>query len=71
MACIPTGSCRELFRTSEFAPLFGASCAQVAATTLAGLALATLVDARTASPLLSVLSMAGPSFAGLKRQWEG
>ena len=56
---------RELFRTSEFAPLFGASCAQVAATTLTGLALATLVYARTESPLLSALSMFGPSFAAL------
>lgn len=56
---------RELFRTPEFAPLFGASCAQVAATTLTGLALATVVYARTDSPLLSALSMFGPSFAGL------
>lgn len=56
---------RELFRTPEFTPLFGASCAQVAATTLTGLALATLVYARTNSPLLSALSMFGPSFAGL------
>jgi predicted MFS family arabinose efflux permease len=56
---------RELFRTPEFAPLFGASCAQVAAMTLAGLALATLVYARTESPLLSALSMFGSSFAGL------
>jgi len=56
---------RELFRTPEFAPLFGASCAQVAATTLAGLSLATLVYARTDSPLLSALSMFGPSLAGL------
>jgi MFS family permease len=56
---------RELFRTPEFAPLFGASCAQVAATTLAGLALATLVYARTQSPLLSALSMFGSSFAAL------
>ncbi|WP_410791867.1 hypothetical protein [Kribbella sp. C-35] len=56
---------RELFRTPEFAPLFGASCAQVAATTLAGLALATLVYARTESPLLSALSMFGSSFAAL------
>jgi len=56
---------RELFRTPEFAPLFGASCAQVAATTLAGLSLATLVYARTESPLLSALSMFGPSLAGL------
>lgn len=56
---------RELFRTPEFAPLFGASCAQVATTTLAGLAQAKLVYARTDSPLLSALSMFGPSFAGL------
>jgi predicted MFS family arabinose efflux permease len=56
---------RELFRTPEFAPLFGASCAQVAATTLARLSLATLVYARTDSPLLSALSMFGPSVAGL------
>jgi hypothetical protein len=56
---------RELFRTPEFAPLFCASCAQVAATTLAGLTLATLVYARTGSPLLSALSMFGPAFAGL------
>lgn len=56
---------RELFRTPEFGPLFGASCAQMAATTLAGLSLATLVYARTDSPLLSALSMFGPSLAGL------
>lgn len=56
---------RELFRTPEFGALFGASCAQVAATTLTGLALATLVYARTNSPLLSALSMFGPSFAAL------
>lgn len=56
---------RELFRTPEFTPLFGASCAQVAATTLAGLSLATLVYARTDSPLLAALSMFGPSLAGL------
>jgi hypothetical protein len=41
---------RELFRTPEFTALFVASCAQVAATTLTGLALATLVYARTDSP---------------------
>ncbi|WP_188196872.1 MFS transporter [Nonomuraea sp. SYSU D8015] len=56
---------RELFRTPEFTPLFAASCAQVASTTLNGLALATLVYARTDSPLLAALSMFGPSFAEL------
>ncbi|HEX4812059.1 MAG TPA: MFS transporter [Nonomuraea sp.] len=56
---------RELFRTPEFTPLFAASCAQVGSTTLNGLALATLVYARTDSPLLAALSMFGPSFAEL------
>ncbi|WP_214323800.1 MFS transporter [Nonomuraea sediminis] len=56
---------RELFRTPEFTPLFVASCAHVASTTLNGLALATLVYARTESPLLAALSMFGPSFAEL------
>ncbi|MFI6793132.1 MFS transporter [Nonomuraea sp. NPDC050383] len=56
---------RELFRTPEFTPLFVASCGHVASTTLNGLALATLVYARTDSPLLAALSMFGPSFAEL------
>ena len=56
---------RELFRTPEFTPLFAGSCAHVATTTLNGLALATLVYARTDSPLLAALSMFGPSFAEL------
>lgn len=56
---------RELFRTPEFTPLFVASCAHVASTTLNGLALATLVYARTDSPLLAALSLFGPSFAEL------
>jgi predicted MFS family arabinose efflux permease len=56
---------QELFRAPEFTPLFVASCAQVATTTLTGLALATLVYARTDSPLLAALSMFGPSFAEL------
>ncbi|WP_206067682.1 MFS transporter [Nonomuraea composti] len=56
---------QELFRTPEFTPLFAASCAQVASTTLNGLALATLVYAHTDSPLLAALSMFGPSFAEL------
>ncbi|GAA0798495.1 MFS transporter [Spirilliplanes yamanashiensis] len=53
---------RELFRTPEFTPLFAASAAQTAAGTLSGLALGTLVYARTGSPLLAALSMFGPSF---------
>uniref|UniRef100_A0AAU2VE97 MFS transporter n=1 Tax=Streptomyces sp. NBC_00003 TaxID=2903608 RepID=A0AAU2VE97_9ACTN len=54
---------RELLRTPEFAPFFLVSSVQVAAATVSGLALATLVYAATASPLLSALSMFGASFA--------
>ncbi|MFD7338516.1 MFS transporter [Streptomyces violascens] len=53
---------RELLRTPEFSPFFLVSCVQVAASTVSGLALATLVYAATASPLLSALSMFGASF---------
>ncbi|GAA3041146.1 MFS transporter [Streptosporangium longisporum] len=54
---------RELFRTPEFTLLFAAGAAQVAASTVSGLALGTLVYAATRSPLLSALSMFGSSFA--------
>ena len=54
---------RELFRTPEFTPLFAAGSVQVAASTVSGLALATLVYSDTRSPLLSALSMFGPSLA--------
>src|SRR4051794_25112317 len=54
---------RELFRTPEFTPLFATMSVQVAATTVTGLALGTLVYAATRSPLLSALSMFGSSFA--------
>jgi MFS family permease len=54
---------RELFRTPEFTPLFLTSAGQVAAQTVSGLALGTLVYAATRSPLLSALSMFGSSFA--------
>jgi MFS family permease len=56
---------RELFRAPEFTPLFLVSAAQIAATTVTGLALATLVYAATRSPLLSALIMFGPSLAQL------
>jgi MFS family permease len=56
---------RELFRAPEFTPLFLTSSVQVAATTVTGLALGTLVYAATHSPLLSALSMFGPSLAQL------
>lgn len=56
-------SYRDLFRTPEFTPLFLAASAQTLARTTSGLALATLVHRETASPLLSALSMFGPSLA--------
>ncbi|PJN23010.1 MFS transporter [Kitasatospora sp. CB02891] len=56
---------QELFRTPEFTPLFLASAAQVAAQTVTGLALGTLVFAATGSPLLSALAMFGPALAQL------
>ncbi|MFE7271177.1 MFS transporter [Streptomyces sp. NPDC057623] len=54
-------SYRQLFRTPEFTPLFLASSANVLAQTIGGLALGTLVFQATASPLLSAVSMFGPS----------
>ncbi len=54
---------RELFRETEFTALFAASSVQIAASTVSGLALGTLVYAATGSPLLSALSMFGSSFA--------
>ncbi|HXL93550.1 MAG TPA: MFS transporter [Streptosporangiaceae bacterium] len=56
---------RELFRSPEFTPLFLTSAGQVAGSTVSGLALGTLVYAATGSPLLSALSMFGPSLAQL------
>ncbi|WP_069621860.1 hypothetical protein [Streptomyces niveus] len=54
---------QELFRTPEFTPLFLTTAGQVAAQTVSGLALGTLVFTRTGSPLLSALAMFGPSLA--------
>ncbi|NGN70511.1 MFS transporter, partial [Streptomyces sp. A7024] len=54
---------RELAHVPEFRPLFGAAAAHVAGMTVSGLALGTLVYDRTGSPLLSALSMFGPSLA--------
>ncbi|MFG2502523.1 MFS transporter [Streptomyces sp. NPDC048441] len=54
---------RELFRTPEFTPFFLTSSFQVAAQTVSGLALGTLIYDRTGSPLLSALGMFGPSLA--------
>ncbi|GAB1508857.1 MFS transporter [Actinophytocola sp. KF-1] len=56
---------RELFRTPEFTPLFLTGAARVAAQTVTGLALGTVVYAQTRSPLLAALAMFGPSLAQL------
>ncbi|MFI6037464.1 MFS transporter [Streptomyces sp. NPDC051315] len=54
---------RQLLRVSEFTPLLLSSAAHTAAQTAAGLALGTLVYRATDSPLLSAVSMFGPSLA--------
>ncbi|MEV4799110.1 MFS transporter [Nonomuraea sp. NPDC049421] len=54
---------RELLRAPQFAPLFVATSAHVAASTVSGLALGVLVYGATRSPLLAALSMFGPSLA--------
>ncbi len=54
---------RDLFRVPEFTPLFLTSAAQVAAQTVSGPALGTLIHTATGSPLLSALAMFGPSLA--------
>ncbi|MFJ4645873.1 MFS transporter [Streptomyces bobili] len=54
---------RQLLRTPEFTPLLLSSAAHTAAQTVAGLALGTLVHRATGSPLLSAVSMFGPSLA--------
>ncbi|MER6677794.1 MFS transporter [Streptomyces sp. NPDC000983] len=54
---------RSLLRTPEFTPLLLSSAAHTAAQTMGGLALATLVYRATESPLLSAVSMFGPSLA--------
>ncbi|MGN9794706.1 MFS transporter [Streptomyces sp. OZ13] len=54
---------QELFRAPEFAPLLAATAAHVAALTVSGLALGTLVHDATGSPLLAALSMFGPKLA--------
>ncbi|MEW2164019.1 MFS transporter [Streptomyces sp. NPDC007084] len=53
----------QLFRTREFTPLFLSACLRTAASTVSGLALGTLVYRATQSPLLTALSMFGPSLA--------
>ncbi|KFG74466.1 MFS transporter [Streptomyces mutabilis] len=59
----PRKNYADLFRTPEFSPLFLSTCADIAARTVSGLALGTLVFRATDSPLLSALSMFGPALA--------
>ena len=54
---------RELFALPEFGALFGSMSLRYAGTTMQGIALGTLVYLRSGSPLLSALSMFGPSAA--------
>ena len=54
---------RELLAAPEFTPLFLATSAKIAAQTVSGLALATLIYRSTGSPLLSALALFGPSLA--------
>ncbi|MDN5851671.1 MAG: MFS transporter [Actinomycetia bacterium] len=56
---------RQLFSIAEFRAFFLAVSTNIASSTLAGLALATLVYSRTGSPLLSALSLFGPAFGQL------
>ncbi|MEU8541365.1 MFS transporter [Streptomyces sp. NPDC048717] len=56
---------RDLFRVPEFTPLFLGGTAHVAAQTVSGLGLATLVYRATDSALLSALAMFGPALAQL------
>ncbi|WP_436740000.1 MFS transporter [Streptomyces sp. BBFR102] len=54
---------QDLFRTPEFTPFFLTATLSGVAATVSGLALGTLVYARTGSPLLSALALFGPSLA--------
>jgi MFS family permease len=56
---------REVFGVAEFRVLFAACAATVAASTIQGIALATLVYKATGSPLLSAISMFGGSLTQL------
>ncbi|MFE2279979.1 hypothetical protein ACFXAE_22640 [Streptomyces sp. NPDC059454] len=59
----PTTTYRALLRDREFAGLYASFTLTVAASTLSGFALGTLVDDRTGSPFLTAVSMYGATFA--------
>ncbi|MFD3696886.1 MFS transporter [Streptomyces sp. NPDC058646] len=58
-----TSGYRALLRNREFAGLYAGFTLTVAATTLSGFALGTLVNDRTNSPFLTAVSMYGATFA--------
>ncbi|NWF25539.1 hypothetical protein HW130_04550 [Streptomyces sp. PKU-EA00015] len=60
---VPTTGYRELLRNSEFTGLCSSFTLSVAASTLSGFALGTLVDHETGSPFLTAVSMYGATFA--------
>ncbi len=59
----PTAGYRGLLRNREFAGLYAGFTLTVAASTLSGFALGTLVNHRTNSPFLTAVSMYGATFA--------
>ncbi|MFI2511691.1 MFS transporter [Streptomyces sp. NPDC018972] len=59
----PTTTYRALLRNREFAGLYVSFTLTVAASTLSGFALGTLVDHQTGSPFLTAVSMYGATFA--------
>jgi predicted MFS family arabinose efflux permease len=59
----PTTTYRALLGNREFAGLYASFTLTVAASTLSGFALGTLVDERTGSPFLTAVSMYGATFA--------
>jgi predicted MFS family arabinose efflux permease len=59
----PVRTYRSLFAVREFRALWTSSALTTAATTMSGLALATVVHAETGSALLTALAMFGPSVA--------
>ncbi|GAB2446273.1 MFS transporter [Streptomyces incanus] len=62
-AAIGATGYRALLRNREFAGLYAGFTLTVAASTLSGFALGTLVDDRTGSPFLTAVSMYGATFA--------
>lgn len=60
---MPTSTYRSLLRKREFAGLYLSFVLMVAASTLSGFALGTLVNEQTHSPFLTAISMYGATFA--------